>query len=283
MEWKHKVPKELAEKIVKMLNTITGTNVNFMGEGGEIIATIQKERLGTIHEAARKIMNGEIEYASVTNEEAAKLDGVKPGYNGPVKVGGKIVGCLGVSGDPTVVKPLQQMASIIVEEELKKGAVDKRKQGIVNNVAENVEKISATIQEVAAGAEELTTTSKKMESIGEKLENEISSINNVVEIIQGISNKTNILGLNAAIEAARAGKEGRGFSVVANEVRKLSQNSDSSLKQIKATLEVTKNSIFEIAKMSRQNLETTTEQAKSLGTISMSSIEINNEVKKISE
>ena len=282
MEWKHKIPKELAERIVKMINGITGTNVNFMGEDGEIIATMQKERLGTIHEVARKIINGEIDYAAVTNEEAIELGGVKPGYNGPIKVEGEIVGCLGISGDPKVVKSLQQMASIIVEEELKKNVIYKEKQNIVNNVAKNVEKISATIQEVAAGAEELTFTSKNIESIGKKLECEVSSINNIVGIIQGISNKTNILGLNAAIEAARAGKNGNGFSVVAAEVRKLSRNSDSSLKEIKAMLDIIKDTIFEITTIVKQNLLTTMEQAQSLEEISKSIMEINNEVKRVS-
>jgi sugar diacid utilization regulator len=282
MEWKHKIPKELAERIVKMINGITGTNVNFMGEDGEIIATMQKERLGTIHEVARKIINGEIDYAAVTNEEAIELGGVKPGYNGPIKVEGEIVGCLGISGDPKVVKSLQQMASIIVEEELKKNVIYKEKQNIVNNVAKKVEKISATIQEVAAGAEELTFTSKNIESIGEKLECEVSSINNIVGIIQGISNKTNILGLNAAIEAARAGKDGNGFSVVAAEVRKLSRNSDSSLKEIKAMLDIIKDTIFEITTIVKQNLLTTMEQAQSLEEISKSIMEINNEVKRVS-
>lgn len=283
MEWKHRVPKELAEKIVNMLNKITRTNVNFMGENGEIIATIQKERLGTIHEAARKIMNGEIEYSAVTSEEAAKYEGIKPGYNGAVKSDGEIVGCLGISGDPEAVRPLQQMASVIVEEELKKNVIDKKKQRIVNNVAQNVKKISETIQEVAAGAEELTSTSRKMESIGGKLKNEIGGINSIVEIIHDISSKINILGLNAAIEASRAGKEGKGFSVVANEIRKLSQESNSSLKEIKITIGVANDTILEIAEIVKQNLITTVEQAGALEEIRKSMVEINNEVKKVSE
>lgn len=80
MEWKHKVPKELADRIVKLIHNITKTNTNFIGEDGEIIATMQPERLGTIHESARKIMLGEIDFSSITVEEAAKLNGVKPGY-----------------------------------------------------------------------------------------------------------------------------------------------------------------------------------------------------------
>lgn len=114
MEWKHKIPKDLADKTVQMLNNITGKNVNIMGEGGEIIATAQKERLGNIHEAARKIINGEISSASITVEEAEKLQGVLPGYNGPVIINGQIVGCIGLTGDPEVVKPLQQMAAKII-------------------------------------------------------------------------------------------------------------------------------------------------------------------------
>jgi hypothetical protein len=64
----------------------------------------------------------------------------------------------------------------------------------------------------------------------------VKSTSEVLQIIKGISNQTNILGLNASIEAARAGQAGRGFSVVADEIRKLAAESLKSVEIITATL-----------------------------------------------
>ena len=58
MAWNHPVPLELAQRVVEMIHEVTGSNVNFMGLGGEIIATKQPERLGKIHSAAESIMAG---------------------------------------------------------------------------------------------------------------------------------------------------------------------------------------------------------------------------------
>jgi sugar diacid utilization regulator len=120
LAWNHQVPKELAERVVQIIYEVTGSNVNLMGQGGEIIATKQPERLGTIHAGAQKIMNGQAEEVAITVADASQLQGVKPGYNGVILFDGKRIGCIGISGDPEQVRPLQKMAAIIIAEELKK-------------------------------------------------------------------------------------------------------------------------------------------------------------------
>lgn len=132
---------------------------------------------------------------------------------------------------------------------------EKMLQGISSSVQDLVAmmvELSSSSQSVAEMASNTVESQDKANQLLESLNKEIQDIGMMGEMMQEISDQTHLLGLNAAIEAARAGDEGRGFEVVANEVRKLASRSKDSLNQVEAKLSSIKASLSQVEKESHQ-------------------------------
>ena len=119
---------------------------------------------------------------------------------------------------------------------------------ILGEASSDVIKLAHEVQRSAETEAEL---SAKME----QLTSEATQVKEVLDVIADIADQTNLLALNAAIEAARAGEHGRGFAVVADEVRKLAERTQKSLTEINSTINVIVQSIADASGSMSQNSE----------------------------
>ncbi|MEJ2765954.1 methyl-accepting chemotaxis protein [Photobacterium sp. MCCC 1A19761] len=181
----------------------------------------------------------------------------------------------------------------------------------ISQIATAIHEMSATAQEVASHAEQtagaagasqescnegkdvilrnqqsITDLADHVENasgIIKELEHNAQGINAILSTIQGIAEQTNLLALNAAIEAARAGEQGRGFAVVADEVRVLSQRTHSSTEEIRGMIETLQRNTHSAVETMAQSQELATNSVEEANNATRALEQITASIQEISD
>jgi methyl-accepting chemotaxis protein len=131
------------------------------------------------------------------------------------------------------------------------------------NANESTDKGRRLMQETVANIKTLSNDMDQASSVINNVQKEADNIGSVLDVIRGIAEQTNLLALNAAIEAARAGEQGRGFAVVADEVRTLASRTQESTTEIQSMIDTLQEGSKKAVEVIGKSYIQTEESAKS--------------------
>ncbi|MCF6096177.1 methyl-accepting chemotaxis protein [Thermovorax subterraneus] len=184
------------------------------------LANFNYEKLGVSRAVGERIPENTGIKKAITTGTVQKTEIPKEVYGQPIKSialpvreNGEIVGCLALAMSLKNQRTLEEIVQVL---------------------ATTVEEITASTEELAAMAGELAKNMEEIDKMREELLKQVEESEKFLDVIRDIAAQSQILGINAAIEAARAGQTGRGFGVIATEIRKMAETSKKSVEEVKA-------------------------------------------------
>ncbi len=258
------------ERILSMIMTI---GILVLVTFGRMFGmTVLMHQISRLRESLKAVGEGDFSHSIEVDNRENEVGQMFVAYNDMVAHMGRLVGGV-TQATAAVSTTVDQVAHQL--EETSRGV--KQQHSEIDQVAAAMNEMAATVQEVARntsntaeaagqakdeaenGRRVMTQTIDSIDDLASKveqaaevmtqLESDSREVGQVLEVINGIAEQTNLLALNAAIEAARAGEQGRGFAVVADEVRTLAQRTQTSTQEIRAIIERLQSQSLKAAEM----------------------------------
>ncbi|PRM88912.1 methyl-accepting chemotaxis protein [Aliarcobacter cryaerophilus] len=232
--------------VYKVQNTASNHHVEDLKNKLNVMIEKTKDTLDNINEALRQYAESKYDYVLKDDTIFGNLGSLTSGINLVGNNTSELLAIVMNTGNS-----LKNSTQTLSDTSLELKSSSSKQAASLEETAAALEEITATIQantqstiKMSKLAQELSVSAQKGQELANQtaksmddINKEVSSINEAIEVIDQIAFQTNILSLNAAVEAATAGEAGKGFAVVAQEVRNLANRSAQAAKEIKDIVE----------------------------------------------